>query len=132
MGGRKTSKFSAKLNRMKILYVDDEQDLLELASTFFEDEKLPLDTAVDVPQAIELIRKNTYDVIIADVRMPSGNGMDLVKRARDEFGFKGRCILASGDVKIEEARSAGCDHVVNKPIDFFALIDTIRELLQSK
>lgn len=117
---------------MKILYVDDEKDLLELASTFFEDEKLPLDTASDYTEAIELIRKNTYDLIVTDVRLPSGNGMELLKRARAEFGFKGKCILASGDVKKEEAKSAGADHIVNKPIDFFALIDTVKELLQGK
>lgn len=117
---------------MKILYVDDEKDLLELASSFFEDESLPLDTASDFPEALELIRKNRYDVIVADVRMPSGNGMDLIRQVRAEKVFSGKCILASGDVKLEEAKNAGCDHVVNKPIDFFALIDTIRDLLKNQ
>lgn len=117
---------------MKILYVDDELDLLELAATFFADENLPLDTAPDVPEALELIRKNRYDVIVADLRMPSGTGMDLIRRAREENNFSGKFILASGDVKEDEARQAGCHRVINKPVDFFDLIDTIKDLLQGQ
>lgn len=118
---------------MKILYVDDERDLLELASTFFEDEGLPLDTAHEFEQAYELIKSNNYDLIISDIRMPTGSGIDLVERARADKHFLGKLILVSGDIKSqEEGKRAGCDRMVNKPIDFFALIDLARELLQNK
>lgn len=118
---------------MNILYVDDERDLLELAATFFEDEKLPLDTAADISEALGLIGNKKYDLIISDVRMPSGSGLDMIATARAELGFKGKFILVSGDLKSQtEARKAGCDLMMNKPLDFFALIDAVRDLLQSK
>lgn len=117
---------------MNILYVDDERDLLELAATFFEDEKLPLDTAADVNEALELIRNKNYDLIISDVRMPSGSGIDMIAKAREEKKFSGKFILVSGDLKSQsEGKKAGCDLMMSKPIDFFALIDSVRELLKS-
>jgi CheY-like chemotaxis protein len=118
---------------MNILYVDDERDLLELAATFFEDEKIPLDTAADINIAIELIRKKKYDLIISDIRMPSGSGIEMIARARAENLFSGKFILVSGDIKSqEEGKKAGCDLMLSKPLDFFALIDSVKELLQSK
>ena len=118
---------------MKILYVDDERDLLELAATFFEEEGLALDTAHEFEQAFELIRKNDYDLIISDIRMPTGSGIDLVERARAGNHFDGRLILVSGDIKSqEEGKRVGSDRMINKPIDFFELIDLARELLKNK
>lgn len=118
---------------MNILYVDDEKDLLELASSFFEDENVPLDTSHDFHQALELIRNKRYDLIISDVRMPSGSGLELIAKAREEGKFSGKFILVSGDLKSQdEAKKAGCDLMMNKPLDFFALIDSVRELLQNK
>ncbi len=117
---------------MQILYVDDEKDLLELASTFFEDENIPLDTAGSMEKALELIRKKNYDLIISDVRMPSGCGIDLIARARVENKFTGKFILVSGDMKSQqETKNAGCDLILTKPLDFFALIESVRELLKS-
>ncbi len=116
---------------MHILYVDDERDLLELAETFFEDENIPLDTADSMQKALELIRGKKYDLIISDVRMPSGSGIDLITRAREDHGFRGKFVLVSGDLKSKlETQNAGCDLMLTKPLDFFSLIDTVRELLK--
>ncbi len=117
---------------MNILYVDDEVDLLELATSFFEDEHLTLDTSADFTEALNLIGKKRYDVIIADVRMPSGSGIELIQKAREEKNFQGICILASGDVGQNEAKASGCTMVVNKPIHFPKLIDLIKDLFQNK
>ncbi len=118
---------------MNILYVDDERDLLELAKTFFEDENLPLDTASNMNEALELIRNKNYHLIISDVRMPSGSGIDMIATARAEKKFNGKFILVSGDLKSQaEGKKAGCDLMLNKPLDFFDLIDSVRGLLQSK
>jgi two-component system response regulator AtoC len=118
---------------MNILYVDDERDLLELASTFFEEERIPLDTASDMHEALELIRNKNYDLIISDVRMPSGSGIEMIAAARAEKKFGGKFILVSGDLKSQaEAKKAGCDLMLTKPIDFFGLIDSVRDLLKSK
>jgi len=49
----------------KILYVDDESELLNLASAFFEDEALPIDTCGNFSEALNKIREGSYDLIRA-------------------------------------------------------------------
>lgn len=56
----------------RVLYIDDEADLVELASSFFEDSDIPIDTSTDFHHALKMIRNNKYDIIISDVNMPSG------------------------------------------------------------
>ncbi|MES2526830.1 MAG: response regulator [Bdellovibrionota bacterium] len=117
---------------MNILYVDDEQDLLDLGKTFFEDEGLALETSADFNEALELIRGKKYDLIIADVRMPTGSGIELVAQARKENKFSGKFILVSGDLKSQaEAKKAGADLMMTKPLDFFELADAVKKLLQN-
>jgi len=50
--------------KARVLYIDDEVDLLELAASFFEEENLPIETCSDFNQALNLIRNNHFDVII--------------------------------------------------------------------
>ena len=59
---------------LKILYIDDEPDLLAIASSFFEDAGLPIETCQDFDQALQRIRSRSYDLIISDSRMPGGSG----------------------------------------------------------
>ncbi len=117
---------------MNILYVDDERDLLELGKTFFEDEGLPLDTCDDFTEALELIRNKHFDLIIADVRMPTGSGIELIAIARKENKFSGKFVLVSGDLKSQaEGKKAGADLMMTKPLDFFELADAVKRLLQN-
>ncbi len=119
--------------RMNILYVDDELDLLELATVFFSDEGLVLDTAREFEVAWNLILQKKYDLIIADIRMPTGSGVELVQRARNEGKFDGKFILVSGDISSRlQAKASGCDLMMNKPLDFFALAESVKNLLNFK
>ena len=52
--------------KSRILYIDDEVELLDLATSFFEDEDLPLEIASTFDDALTLLRSNDYDLIISD------------------------------------------------------------------
>ncbi len=118
------------MNKPRILYIDDETDLLDLAASFFEDEDLPIETVSDFDGAIKLIRANSYDLIISDAKMPSGSGFDLFKIIKSEGYFKGKCILVTGNLDNHtEANKHGFDLVLYKPIKFQELIDTVKSML---
>jgi two-component system response regulator HydG len=118
---------------MNILYVDDEVDLLELAKTFFEDEGLSLETSANFTEALNLIRNKKFNLIIADVRMPTGTGIELVHIARSEDKFDGKFILVSGDLKSQaEIEKAGVDLMMTKPLNFFDLAEAAKKLLQNQ
>jgi DNA-binding response OmpR family regulator len=118
------------MSNARVLYIDDEVDLLDLAEGFFFDENVPVDTCSDFFRAMELIQKNDYDVIVSDAKMPSGSGTDLFKVLRKEFNFKGKLILVTGNLdSTENLSETGLDIVLYKPIAFEELVKTVKSFL---
>ena len=118
------------MSRPRILYIDDEVDLLDLAATFFEDEDLPIETCSDFDQAISMIRKNAYDLIISDAKMPSGSGFELFKIIKEEKLFNGKIILVTGHLENpSDGHKLGYDMVIYKPIKFQELVQRVKSLL---
>ena len=60
------------------LIVDDERDIRELLTLTLGRMGLRIDTAANVGEARELLARNTYDLCFTDMRLPDGNGIDLV------------------------------------------------------
>jgi DNA-binding response OmpR family regulator len=117
------------MSKACILYIDDEIDLLDLAASFFEDEGLPIETSSDFNEALSLIRKNKYDLIISDAKMPSGSGFELFEIIKKE-GYKGKIILVTGNVdNPEQVKNLGYDQIIYKPINFAELIDQVKSLI---
>ncbi len=114
----------------RILYVDDEADLVELASSFFEDSEIPIDTSTDFQHALNLIRKNDYDIIISDVNMPTGSGHELYATIKKENIFHGKFVLVTGNSPANEDTSE-YELVILKPIDFMDLVEEIKKMLYS-
>lgn len=119
------------MNSPRILYIDDEIDLLDLASTFFEEENLPIETCSDFQDALALIRANRYDLIISDAKMPSGSGPELFRIVRAEGLYSGRIVLVTGNIEdfgSEKSRN-DFDLVIYKPIRFQELVAKVKEML---
>ncbi len=117
-------------HKPRILYIDDEADLLELAASFFEEENLPIETCTNMQEAIEMIKQNSYDLIISDAKMPTGSGYELMKMIKEEGYFKGKSILVTGNVQtIHETENHGYDQLLWKPLRFEELVDTVKKLL---
>jgi DNA-binding NtrC family response regulator len=117
----------------KIMYIDDESDLLNLASSFFADESIPIDTCDNFSAALEKIRQGSYDLIISDARMPTGSGRELLKIIRDEKLFNGKFILVTGNLDYKnEGDKDVYDLVLFKPLRFQELVDHAKKMLQLK
>jgi PAS domain S-box-containing protein len=70
--------------RYRILYVDDEPDLLEITKLYLEkDGQFSVDCALSGKEAIPLIMKRHYDAIVADYQMPEMNGIALLQKVRE-------------------------------------------------
>jgi PAS domain S-box-containing protein len=70
----------------RVLYVDDECGLLEIAQVFLEmSGDLKVDTALSAHEAEGRMEEERYDAIISDYQMPEMNGIELLKRVRDAY-----------------------------------------------
>lgn len=71
-------------NRIKILLVEDEKMLAEILSDTLSDRNFDVRLAYDGIHALEVIKKEPFDVIVSDVMMPNLDGYSLAKKLRNE------------------------------------------------
>ena len=68
---------------MKIIIVDDSMSIRELIKTTLEAVGYSVDTATNGLEGLELIKTNTYDLIISDIIMPQMDGLELTRAVRN-------------------------------------------------
>ena len=71
-------------NKIKILIVEDEQMLAEILSDTLSDRDFDVQLAYDGLQALDAVRKESFDVIVSDIMMPNLDGYSLAKKLRTE------------------------------------------------
>ena len=64
---------------MKILIVEDEQDLAESISAYLNKNDFVCDSALDFDNADLMINMYQYDCVIVDITLPDGSGLDIIK-----------------------------------------------------
>jgi CheY-like chemotaxis protein len=112
-----------------ILVVDDDVDTCRNLSDILTDLGYHVDTAHDGPCALELVRRNAYDVALLDYKMPGMDGLTLyreIKRLRAGTVAIVVTAYASGST-VEEALGAGAWQVLPKPVDFPTLLGLVQE-----
>jgi PAS domain S-box-containing protein len=72
---------------VRVLLVDDEPDLADVAATFLEreDERFTVDTATGAEEALSALTDREVDCIVSDYDMPGQNGIDLLEAVREDY-----------------------------------------------
>ncbi|MFN8847952.1 MAG: response regulator [Bdellovibrionales bacterium] len=112
-----------KPQKIQILLVDDEISLLETIAELFRTFNLNVDTATDGDSAWDLYQKNQYDLVITDMRMPNGDGIDLAKKIKTQSDRKTCLLFISGftEASHEEIYSLGAEGIFAKPFEASAV-----------
>ena len=116
----------------KILVVDDSDDTREMMAKLLELESFTVVTAEDGSAGLDTADAERPDLIITDVNMPRMNGIEMIKRLREQDGFATvpiMAITAYGNGVAKEALEAGANRAATKPIQFTELVVEIKELL---
>jgi CheY-like chemotaxis protein len=114
-------------NPISVLVVDDEPVLRELVAFILIDKGFQVLEAESGDAAYQLICKNDFDVVVSDVRMPNGSGVELLTRISNMTKRKPMVFLVSGysEISLEEARKLGARDLLNKPVDYDKLCQAI-------
>ncbi len=112
------------LKRYLVLVVDDEPELREILREEFEYFGYSVLEAENGRKGWEILNQNPIDVVITDIRMPGGNGLDFLQSILNRDGFRPPVILVSAfaDVNAKEAAGKGAFAYLSKPYDLDELM----------
>ncbi len=114
------------------LVVDDERDIRELLVLTLGRMGLRISTAANLAEARELLASNPYDLCITDMRLPDGNGIELVTEIAQHYPRTPvAMITAFGSMDLAvEALKAGAFDFVSKPVDIAVLRGLVKHALE--
>jgi len=114
----------------KILLVDDMRSFLDLETTFLQRAECKLFTASTGLEAVRVARAEKPDLIILDIEMPEMNGIQACRILKADATTQKMPIIVLTSMQMEdEARRAGAEHYLRKPIDETRFLAEIKKFL---
>jgi|ERR687895_1078387 two-component system response regulator ChvI len=126
-----------KKNKRKILFVDDEPDIIYSIKRLLEDNEFVVDTYTDPTLALSNFKPRLYDLLLLDIKMPKMSGLDLYQKIKEIDSNVKICFLTASELFYEEYRrldaypSLDKAYFVQKPFRSEELIRKINEIMHS-
>lgn len=120
---------------LNILVAEDDPINQKLIKIYFKRMGRGCDIAENGKRAMEMMKKKRYDVLFLDIQMPVMDGLETIKRIREDEQLKKIHVIAltanalKGDM--EKYLTAGCNDYLAKPVKIENLIDRIEAFLSS-
>jgi len=113
-----------------ILIVDDEKDLRDLLSAALVSRKYNVACAATVKEAVRSMRRNLYDLMFLDLKLPDGDGMKLISKIKKiNPDVIINIISAYGNPEAQKkATEMGVNRFIDKPFSEKDIIKSIKEL----
>ncbi len=120
------------MGKRQVLIIDDEPDILELLALTLRKMDLETHPAENLAQARNLLTQRNFDLCLTDMRLPDGNGIDLVRHIQDHHPeLPVAVITAHGNMDSAiEALKAGAFEFLSKPIELQVLRDVVKNTLK--
>lgn len=120
------------MDKIRVLYIDDDNQLLKQAREGLNHDRFEVLTASDGRAGLEILDREKIDVILCDLNMPQMNGLEVLVRAQKTVpDIPFLIITAHGTIELaEEAIRRGAIHFVLKPFEIRELVINIHQALQ--
>ena len=120
----------------KILIIEDEEPIRRVLVRILteEDSTFEIQEASDGKKGLDLIKKESFDLILCDIKMPKVDGIELLQRTR-KTNLTLPFIMLTGHGNIEtavESMKLGAYDFISKPPDLNRLINSVRNALEKK
>lgn len=122
---------------MKILHVDDEPDIREIAQLSLEiDPENDVISASSGAEALKILEDFTPDVILLDVMMPEMDGPDLFTKLQEQHHCASIPVVfmtaAAQRQTIDDLMALGAGGVISKPFDPMELASELRNVIETR
>jgi CheY-like chemotaxis protein len=121
----------AEKNMGKLMIVDDNEGVRHLVSRWLERAGFSVSQAKDGAEALDLIKKDPPDIILADIRMPKINGLELARMVKRDLPETKVVLMTaySSPQTIAQAKREGVDDYLEKPFTQDQVEKTAREVM---
>jgi len=133
--GPKAGQASAALSAIqplayRVLLVEDHTDTRQVLERLLTSFGCVVSSAGSVAEAVRLADQGEYDVLISDIGLPDGSGMQVMEHVRGRRAMKGIALTGYGqDEDLRRSREAGFETHLTKPVNFQVLRETIKKVV---
>lgn len=129
-----SSKSILSLALMKILIVEDQKDLSDNIVQYLRREGTQAQQALDCEQALEALSGGSFDVVLLDIMLPDGNGLDVLRAVKYEYPQSGVLIISAKDALDDklEGLDLGADDYLTKPFHLSELNARIKAIYRRR
>jgi len=118
--------------RARLLVVDDEDSPRRVLKAELVNEGYDVETASDGDEAIAMIDKEKFDLLILDVKMPRVNGFEVLRYSKEKHP-EARVIMITSFLDLKaavEAKKLGADDLLEKPYESAAMLAAVDRVLK--
>jgi two-component system, chemotaxis family, CheB/CheR fusion protein len=116
---------------LRILLVEDHEDTSRVMCHLLRKRHYDVRSAASIGKALEILEQVPVDLLISDIALPDGSGLDLMRQLRERWPIKGIALSGHGtEIDVSRSKAAGFASHLTKPVDFHKLLAEIRELAE--
>ncbi len=119
---------------MKILIIEDEIELLDTIASYLEKGDFICDKSTTLFEAEDKIIETVYDIILLDINLPDGNGINFLKILKEKTPNTGVLIVSANNSLDDKLKGLdlGADDYITKPFHLAELNSRINSLIRRK
>jgi len=121
-------------NKIRVLVVDDEPKICHLIEELLKLEGYQVDVSFSGMDALQMLKRDDYQMMLTDLKMPGIDGLELIKKAKVESP-EIRAIMVTGYATVDTAVQSlrhGVDDYITKPFNIFELKKAVKQTLHTR